>query len=347
MKSEFPKITFGLITLNGQPFLLRNLRALYPFAHQIIVVEGAIRSATGLARSDGHSKDGSFEMLKRFQSEEDADEKVVIVSAADEGFTDGFWPEKNEMSQAYAQRATGDWLWQVDSDEFYFGEDMKSICLMLAEDESISAVSFPYIEFFGGFDFQISGQWQKYEHPLFHRLFRWGPGYRYAEHRPPTVVNEKGQDLRNLNWLSSPVNSGRKIFLHHYAYVLPKQAEQKAGYYANVDWTDAFSDNQRWLRDQYLDLKKPLFLGQRKRREFQWLERFQGQHPEQINDLRADLDNGEEKIELRPTEDIDRLLNSPFYSLARLKANLWLGVFWPLRSFWKKQLRPILFGKPD
>jgi hypothetical protein len=345
MKSNAPKITFGLITLNGQPFLLRNLRALYPYAHQIIVVEGATRSASGLARSDGHSKDGSFEMLQTFQAEEDPDEKLVVVSAADEAYADGYWPEKDEMSQAYAKRATGDWLWQVDSDEFYFDEDMEFICQMLAEDESISAVSFPYVEFFGGFDYQISGQWQNYEHPLFHRLFRWRPGYRYAEHRPPTVVDEKGRDLRSLNWLSAPMNVGRKIFLHHYAYVLPKQAEQKAGYYANVDWTDAFSDNNRWLRDQYFGLKRPLLLGQRRRREFHWLERFQGKHPQQIDSLLADLEEGKENVELRPTEDIDRLLSSPFYRLAGLNAKLWLSIYWPIRSIWKMRLRPLLFGK--
>jgi len=35
------RITFGMIVLNGEPCVLYNLRALYPFAHEIIVVEGA------------------------------------------------------------------------------------------------------------------------------------------------------------------------------------------------------------------------------------------------------------------------------------------------------------------
>ena len=37
---KLPSITFGMIVLNGEPFVRYNLRALYPFAHQIIVVEG-------------------------------------------------------------------------------------------------------------------------------------------------------------------------------------------------------------------------------------------------------------------------------------------------------------------
>src|SRR3546814_12365174 len=31
-----PRITFGMIVLNGEPFLRYNLRSLYPYAHQII-----------------------------------------------------------------------------------------------------------------------------------------------------------------------------------------------------------------------------------------------------------------------------------------------------------------------
>ena len=45
---------------------------------------------------------------------------MTLVTAEDEGHPDGFWPgEKDEQSRAYASRATGDYLWQVDVDEFY------------------------------------------------------------------------------------------------------------------------------------------------------------------------------------------------------------------------------------
>ena len=46
-----PKITFGMIVLNGEPFIKYNLRALYPYAHQIIVVEGACPSSASVATS--------------------------------------------------------------------------------------------------------------------------------------------------------------------------------------------------------------------------------------------------------------------------------------------------------
>ena len=50
-----PKITFGIIVLNGEPFTRYNLRALYPFAHEIIVAEGASPKAAHAATPDGHS----------------------------------------------------------------------------------------------------------------------------------------------------------------------------------------------------------------------------------------------------------------------------------------------------
>ena len=43
--SKCPRITFGIIVLNGEPFVRYNLRSLYHFAHEIIVVEGAVQAA--------------------------------------------------------------------------------------------------------------------------------------------------------------------------------------------------------------------------------------------------------------------------------------------------------------
>jgi len=79
------RVTFGIIVLNGQPFLEYNLHALYPFAHQIIVVEGATEAAASLATADGHSTDGTLEVLRRFKAEHDPDGKVVLVTGGSSG----------------------------------------------------------------------------------------------------------------------------------------------------------------------------------------------------------------------------------------------------------------------
>lgn len=337
-----PKLSFGIIALNSQPFLEYNLRALYPFAHEIIVVEGAVRAAASLATLDGHSTDGTLQMLREFQRNSDPQAKLVVVTAKDEGYEDGFWPEKDEMSRAYAKRISGDWLWQVDSDEFYLSEDMGSVAVLLDRDPTITSISFPYVEFLGGFESRVNGIYHLYEQPLCHRVFRWGPGYRYVTHRPPTVVNERGEDLRSIHWLAKPDNNGRPICMFHYSYVFPRQARQKVGYYSNVDWTTAFRNNQRWYEDSYQALRRPMFLGERG--GLQWLERYEGEHPEAIEALRRDLTSGKISEQTRMEKDIDRLLSSWVYALQRGLVKLILPLYWPLRSTWKS-LRATLLGR--
>ena len=139
---QIHRITFGIIVLNGEPFIKYNLRALYPFAHQIIVVEGASPHAHSIATQDGHSTDDTLDVLRNFKRDEDPDNKIQIVTAEDEGHPNGFWPgEKHEQSQAYAKRATGNWLWQVDVDEFYMPQDMTWIIETLLEKSTVSMIS--------------------------------------------------------------------------------------------------------------------------------------------------------------------------------------------------------------
>lgn len=94
---QFPQITFGMIVLNGLPFIKYNLKGLYPYAHQIIVVEGACKSASTIADENGHSNDGTLEELKIFKSEFDKEDKITIVTAEDDGKPNGFWNENAEF----------------------------------------------------------------------------------------------------------------------------------------------------------------------------------------------------------------------------------------------------------
>ncbi len=329
------KITFGILALNAQPLLEYNLRALYPFAHEIIVVEGATRPAASLAGSDGHSSDGTLKMLELFKKTSDLENKLHVISATNEGHSDGLWPEKDEMSQAFAKRASGDWLWQVDSDEFYRTQDIESIMGLLDEQPNISGISFPFYEFWGGFDYFTTGAWYMYEFTEVRRLFRWRAGYSYSRHRPPTVLDEHGRNLDLSRWMTGKQMRAQSIFMYHYSYVFPKQSQQKVGYYSKVDWTDAFRDNSRWLDESYVQLKHPMFLGDRGP-ELQWLERFKGEHPAAIQQLRRDLASGRVTETLRATIDIDRLLASPVYYFERMSARIFLAIFWPLRGLWKK-----------
>ena len=318
---NFPKITFGIIVLNGEPFTRYCLRSLYMFAHEIIVVEGGHEDAKVVCTPDGHSIDGTLETLRRFKEEEDPENKVQIVTR------DGFWKKRDELgrdrtlqSRAYADRATGDYLWQVDIDEFYRPEDMQSILTLLRDDSTITTLSFWVHTFWGSLEYVVDG-WKRRRGDEFNRVFKWGPGYRYVTHEPPTVCDERCQDLRTMNWITGKEFSHRGIYLYHYAHLFPHQVLQKAQIYKD-EKPELCSDILEWAQKNYMCLKDPYHV-ERHYWMPSWLERFGGDHPPEANRLMSDILSGHISEELRFTDDIERLMKSKKYWMGRQ----WYKVF--------------------
>ncbi len=312
--SKFPKITFGIIVLNGEPFTRYCLRSLYPYAHEIIVVEGGHEDTKSVCTPDGHSIDGTLESLHKFKAEEDTENKLTIV------VRDGFWPKKDELgndrtpqSRAYAERATGDYLWQIDIDEFYREEDMERIIRLLQNEPSITSVTFPTHTFWGDINY-VSDSWalrrgEKY----YHRLFKWSKNYKYLTHEPPTVLDENGIDLRQKHWISGKEMLRKKIFMYHYSLLFPWQVEQKVKVYQN-EKPDDCSGITDWAENNFFRIGNPyrvhnLYLYP------SWLKRFRGQHPAQAIKMISDINTGVVKARIRRTDDIEILLNSKKYSI--------------------------------
>lgn len=310
---SLPRVTFGIIVLNGEPFLRYALRALYPLAHQIVVVEGAVSAASGIATPDGHSTDGTLEALRRFKAEEDPDDKLEIVTRT------GFWREKLEQSQAFARRATGEYLWIVGIDEFYHADDMRKVLRRLGAEPDITAVFFKQITFWGGFDYVADGWYLRQrqgEGPgVVLRICKWGPGYRYATHRPVTILDSHGRDLVREKTLDGAVLARQGIFMYHYSLVFPRQVREKAAYYAQADWAHS-PRMQAWAEETFMRLDNPYRVHNTYRYP-SWLERFEGGHPEQIDTLRADLAAGRVAEAMRPTADVESLLRSRRYRAGR------------------------------
>ena len=329
MSGPSPKVTFGVIVLDGMPFLPYTLRALYPFAHQIVVVEGAAPGAAGIATADGHSCDGTLQELRRFAREEDAEGKLVVVTAEDEGHADGFWPgEKDEQSRAYAVRATGDYLWQVDVDEFYLPGHMERVLGLLARRPDVTAVTFPTLTFWGAPDCSVDGWFLRRGAGDYHRLFRWEPGSSYATHRPPTVLDPQGRDTRDLVWLDASAVRRLGVVMYHYSLLFPKQVFEKVEYYSHwglyADTVDSFeaAAGRRWLKESYLSLRRP-FRVHNVYRHPSWLRRFRGPWPPQIESLWADVAAGRLAVRRRPMADAERLLHAPWYAAGRAALELW------------------------
>jgi glycosyltransferase involved in cell wall biosynthesis len=307
---SLPKVTFGIIVFNGEPFTHYCLRSLYTFAYEIIVVEGATVSASAIATPDGHSTDDTLETLRRFKDEEDREDKVQIV------VRDGFWSEKNEQSQAYAERATGDYLWQVDIDEFYKVKDIQCILKMLQKDPDITSVSFKQITFWGGFNYVTDGWYLRRGAEIYHRLFKWGPGYCYATHRPPTVYDPQGVNLRELKGINGYQLAQQEIFLYHYSLVFPKQVLDKCIYYSQTDWASHATEAMKWAYNNFFILKDP-FRVHNVYQYLSWLERYHGTHPTEIMHMWEDIKEGRITIDIRPNEDVEKLLSSWRYILKR------------------------------
>ena len=307
--SEFPRISFGIIVLNGEPFIRYTLQALYPYAYEIIAVEGAAAGAKNIASADGHSRDGTLETLRRFKAESDPEDKLTVVTR------DGFWSEKDEMSQAYAKRATGDYLWQVDVDEFYWPDDMRAVIQMLKARPSITAVSFKTMTFWGAPQYIVDSWYLRRGAAVYHRLFKWGAGYTYVTHRPPTVTDPAGQDLREGHWLRAETLEKAGIRMYHYSLLLPKQVMEKCDYYSHADWTKG-QDALAWAKLAYLSLKRPYHL--HNVAEYPGcLYRYAGPHPPQIQQMWQAITAADSDFETRPTADIEALLNSPRYKIGR------------------------------
>src|SRR4029450_7290352 len=111
----------------------------------------------------------------------------------------------------------GDYLWQVDIDEFYLARDMEAILAMLAADPAIDAMTFRQVTFWGGLGSTVDGWYLRRGAADYPPLFKGRPGHAYARPRPPTVVDETGRDLRSGRWLDADETAARGIRLYHYS----------------------------------------------------------------------------------------------------------------------------------
>jgi hypothetical protein len=314
--NEFPKITFGIIVLNGEPFTRYCLRSIYPFAYEIIVVEGGHEDAKSVCTPGGHSVDGTLETLYRFKKEEDNDNKLTIVTK------DGFWPKKDELgndrthqSRAYAERATGDYLWQVDIDEFYKESDMIEIIGMLKKNPSIATISFKQKSFWGEISYISDAYPLRRNKGGWHRIFKWDLNYKYLTHEPPTVLDGNGINLRTKFWIKGEAMARKNIFMYHYSLLFPWQVEQKVKVYRD-EKPESCSDLTKWAEENFFNIKNPFRIHNIYTLP-SWLERYKGTHPEQVKLMMKDIKEGVLRARLRRTDDIEALLNSDLYMLKR------------------------------
>lgn len=310
--NDFPRISFGIIVLNGEPFTKYCLRQLYPHAYEIIVVEGGSDKAGGIA-PQGRSTDGTLEALREFKDQEDPENKLKIVTR------EGFWPEKDEQSQAYAQLATGDYLWQVDIDEFYRHGDIEKVRTLIAADPGIDLINLPQFSFWGSPKIITEGFFLRSDGAeIWPRVFKWGAGYRYRTHRPPTVVDGNGIDLQRKRAVSGKKIAQMGIYFFHYSLLFPLQVRNKCRYYASPSAYTTMAHAPGildWAENSYFHLRWP-FRVHNVYTSLSWLRPFNLPQPEEAIKMWEDAVSGKIGVEVRDNRDAERLLRTSWYLTA-------------------------------
>lgn len=273
------KLSFGMIVVNGEPFIKYNLETLYPHAHEILIVEGAVEKFSHSATSDGHSIDNTISIIKNFP---DPEGKIKLIQR------NGFWSEKDDMANAYMEVCTGDYIWQVDVDEFYKTQDIEKVRDMLVADRSITQVNFRTIGFWRSFRARIMGASFVFGADEFIRLFVFKPGFRYVTHRPPTLSDETGRPFLHTKVVSASEMEQAGIVQYHYSYVFPDGVKSKSHYYSQMGWGNGCEDGLRWAEHSWATLDDPLRIHLI---DFppSWIEPFNGEHPAVIIKMIQDI----------------------------------------------------------
>jgi len=219
------KIAFGIILCNGDDFLEECVQQVYDFADQIVIAEGATRTWMRTFQWETpESKDKTNDILKRLKKN-DKDNKISIVHS--------LWDDKIHQSNGYMELVDDDtdYIWQLDSDEFYMFDDLEKVKNYLIK-ESPSYVTVKQLHFFKNFETIATGQSQGWgwETPQ-PRIQKFYKGCRYIEHRPPMIVNPQ-TNIPNDQIKLQNLTEQTEVMCFHYSYVTDKQVREKMAYYA-------------------------------------------------------------------------------------------------------------------
>ena len=254
------KHSFGMIVHNGESFVAQAIKSIYDVAHEIIVVEGCEPLAHFMATSDGMSVDRTEEAINAVP---DPEHKIRYIRAGRVG-------SKTEQCNIYMQHVTGDYIWELDSDELYLPEHVVAIDELLYEGK-FEAAEIPFLHFWrNAYHIARGTSW---EIPI-RRIFKFQPGDRYFGHRPPELVRKKWKAMRLL---SSELLREKGIYCYHYGFTDNQRTLWKVAYHCNrgLPWRDYFLDH--WVGNtarHYNNLNQPV----------NRIETFSGKQPQPILD---------------------------------------------------------------
>ena len=209
---------------NEREFAPLVLASIYNEVDRIIVIEGAVANRPN-ATPDGHSTDGTVEVLAHFKKHHDTDNKIIIVSINKP------WKNLEEMKQTFLDLSIpGDWILINDADEFYRPEDIKRLRQAIDLNPHASEFVPNFLHFYRdcGHVAVPGPEWQ----PQHQRVFKYVRGMKYNTH--PVVTDPAGHCT-----YFSPHYQHRRVMLNdfwifHYGYARSNMDDimrQKQAYY--------------------------------------------------------------------------------------------------------------------
>jgi len=240
------KLSYGIITVDGMPFIHHQLKQIYPQAHQIIICEGGDVS---WVKTHGyrHSRDGTLEIIRQFP---DPEKKILLIQKD--------WQDKNEMCYEYSRHISGDILWHIDVDEFVDPAHIPFIKTFFESDSNYDTIALPQLVFWGdtqtimGARFGPSEDWS-WLWPDIERIFRVKKGLHIQHipgrgyYHPGTGAVTPCRIFPAARFLSS------EIYTYHFSYVLPKSVQTKMEYYNSRHPESIKKD---WYQDIFMQFKK-------------------------------------------------------------------------------------------
>lgn len=223
-KTNNLKFSFLVIAFNADDFLYESLKSVYDFAHEIFIVEGAVREAWPIANADGSSTDRTNEILINFP---DPAKKLTIIH--------GKWRNKEQMTNIPLKYVTGDYIWRLDADEVYKKNDLVKISSLLKNKPEITHVTIRAIDLFHGFN-RIAVRRDGQGEYQADRIWKFKPGCYFKGHRPPDLF------CPSLNKFmgKGPTITGEilekkyGITYYHYSYITDKQVKDKMFIMTNI-----------------------------------------------------------------------------------------------------------------
>jgi hypothetical protein len=208
---------------------------IYPFAHEIIIIEGAIRylnrdishywdGEKDVYINNGKSSDNTISVIKNIS---DPQNKIQLIKS-NGVWEDGISTDHTPMCNIYSKLATGDYIWHVDNDEFFKHDDIIKI-IDLLESKNPDTIHFFANHFFGDFNHCIDergdGVWGN--NIPWKRIFRHIPNKSYFKtwEPPDYIYNRIRCESGKIIDKYSTLKLGIKMY--HYSYVARTQAAFK------------------------------------------------------------------------------------------------------------------------